>query len=129
MARRYEDWLAQARKDLKSAQDSEAAGNYEWACFQAQQSAEKAVKALLRYHNQETTGHTLVHLLREAKAFATVPEDVPPLARELDRHYIAPRYPNSFASGHPAEYYDAETAARCLDYAHRFLDFIEANLP
>jgi len=35
-------WLAQARRDLKAAKDSSSAGNFEWACFQAQQAAEKA---------------------------------------------------------------------------------------
>jgi HEPN domain-containing protein len=39
----WERWLAQARWDLKAARDSAAAGNFEWACFQAQQAAEKAL--------------------------------------------------------------------------------------
>lgn len=39
--------LLQALRDLKAARDSANSENYEWASFQAQQSAEKAVKALL----------------------------------------------------------------------------------
>ncbi|MGC8961962.1 MAG: HEPN domain-containing protein, partial [Candidatus Bathyarchaeia archaeon] len=40
-------WPLQALRDLKAARDSVGAGNHEWASFQAQQSAERAVKALL----------------------------------------------------------------------------------
>jgi HEPN domain-containing protein len=40
-------WLRQAEADLKAARDSLAAQNEEWACYQAQQCAEKALKAYL----------------------------------------------------------------------------------
>ncbi|WP_211230153.1 HEPN domain-containing protein [Desulfovirgula thermocuniculi] len=33
-------------RDLEQAEDSRRAGRHEWACFAAQQAAEKAVKAL-----------------------------------------------------------------------------------
>lgn len=45
--RRHEDWLKQADSDLCAAEDSASSNHYEWACFQAQQAAEKALKALL----------------------------------------------------------------------------------
>jgi len=35
-------WIRQADKDLSGAKNSLKAGDYEWSCFQAQQSAEKA---------------------------------------------------------------------------------------
>lgn len=31
-------WFSQAKFDLKAANDSMNSGNYEWACFQAQQA-------------------------------------------------------------------------------------------
>lgn len=40
-------WLKQAEADLKAARDNLEDANYEWSCFQAQQSAEKALKAFL----------------------------------------------------------------------------------
>ncbi len=40
-------WLKQAEKDLTTARNSLNAGDYEWACFQSQQSAEKALKSVL----------------------------------------------------------------------------------
>ena len=45
MANRAVDWLAQAERDLQHARHSLEAGDFEWACFAAQQSAEKAAKA------------------------------------------------------------------------------------
>jgi HEPN domain-containing protein len=128
MSRRHHDWLMQAQRDLKAAQDSLNAGNYEWTAFQTQQGAEKALKALLRYHNHEARGHTLVHLLDTAQEFVSVPSDLWPKVRELDRHYIQPRYPNGFATGYPAEFYDLEIAERVLAYGVQILEFVQSCL-
>ena len=35
-------------------------------------------------------------------------------ARRLDRHYLAPRYPNRWAEGAPVDYYDEEEAEEAL---------------
>jgi HEPN domain-containing protein len=40
-------WFKQAEKDLKAAKNSLQSADYEWACFQAQQAAEKALKSIL----------------------------------------------------------------------------------
>ena len=128
MSRRHTDWLVQAQRDLKAARDSLNAGNYEWTAFQAQQGAEKALKAFLRYHNFEARGHTLVHLLSNVQDFATVPPGLWPKVRELDRHYIQTRYPNGFATGHPGEFYDQETAERTLAYGTEILEFVKRHL-
>ncbi len=39
----YFDWLEQAQRDLKKAEINQEHEYWEWACFTAQQSAEKAV--------------------------------------------------------------------------------------
>ncbi len=128
MARRHRDWLEQARRDLKAARDSAEDENFEWSCFQAQQAAEKALKALLRYHNQEPMGHTLIQLLAMAGQFEGIPQGMDSIARELDRHYIQPRYPNGFASGYPAQYYDLKAAEEAIRQAQTILDFTEAHV-
>jgi len=43
----FRQWLAQAKYDLSAARQSTKNGSYEWACFQAQQAGEKALKAFL----------------------------------------------------------------------------------
>ena len=56
MANRAPDWLAQAQRDFEHAEQSRGAGRHEWACFAAQQAAEKAVKALHLHAGQGTLG-------------------------------------------------------------------------
>lgn len=43
----YTIWLTQAKHDLKAANDSQQDNNHEWACYQANQSVEKAIKAVI----------------------------------------------------------------------------------
>jgi HEPN domain-containing protein len=125
MARRHEDWLSQAERDLKAARDSLSSGNYEWSAFQSQQAAEKALKALLQYFNREVREHSVVRLLEEARASVEPPRGLMVAARELDRHYIQSRYPNGFPAGYPGEYYDERLAERCIDYAQEVLNFVK----
>jgi len=53
MPNRSRDWLAQAVRDLEQAESSKRESRHEWACFAAEQAAEKAVKALHLAKGQE----------------------------------------------------------------------------
>ena len=53
MPNRAPDWLRQANRDFERAVDSRHVERHEWACFAAQQAAEKAVKALHLHTGQE----------------------------------------------------------------------------
>ncbi|MEM2123566.1 MAG: HEPN domain-containing protein [Candidatus Bathyarchaeia archaeon] len=119
-------WLLQAFRDHKAAKDSVEAGNYEWASFQAQQSAEKAVKALLYGLGIGAWGHSLVELLELLRDQGA--DEVTVYARELDRHYIPSRYPNSYESGYPGMYYDKETAERAVNYCGAIIDWVKTRL-
>ena len=121
-------WLAQARRDLKAARDSLEDGNYEWSCFQAQQAAEKAVKALLYAYGRSSWSHSVVELLGVARELGVLREDLLVYARELDRHYIPSRYPNAFASGYPGMYYDEVAARRALEAAEEIVKWVEGCL-
>lgn len=56
MGERARDWLEQAKSDLGHADNDVSGGYYEWACFFAQQAAEKAPKAVYQAHNQVAWG-------------------------------------------------------------------------
>lgn len=59
-------WIRQAVKDLSSAKNSLKAGDYEWSCFQAQQSAEKALKSFLYGKGfRKILTHSIFELIRE----------------------------------------------------------------
>jgi HEPN domain-containing protein/predicted nucleotidyltransferase len=95
-------WLQQAESDLEIARITAQAGRHEWACFAAQQAAEKAVKALHLHLGQEAWGHLVTRLLTELPN--TVPSMLVEKARSLDTLYEPTRYPDAFPAGAPAEH-------------------------
>lgn len=64
MASRSRDWLDQARGDLETAQILADQSRFDWASFVAQQSAEKAAKAVLQARGHSAWGHVVADLLR-----------------------------------------------------------------
>jgi len=63
MGNRHLDWLRQSEADLATARGSLSAGHCEWACFSAQQAAQKVVKALYLKRGADAWGHTITPLL------------------------------------------------------------------
>ena len=99
------------------ARDSHRDAHYEWACFAAQQSAEKAAKAAHAALGQEAWGHAVTELLDALRPSAVeVDKALLDRARALDKLYTATRYPNGLPTGVPADYYteaEAERHRRC----------------
>jgi len=136
--RRYEDWLKQAKRDIEAAEQSMKSEFFEWACFQAHQSAEKALKSLLRFINLDSWGHGLVHFLqdwkdeiKDKKKFSFDKNrynDLLEKCQTLDTHYIQARYPNGFSSGFPAEYYNQTKAKRSISYAKSIISYVEEKI-
>lgn len=120
-------WLAQARRDLKASRDSRACGNHEWACFQAQQAAGKAVKALLHGLGRGAWGHSVLELLQALSDRYRV-SHVLSCARELDRHYIPARYPNVYESGYPSQYYDEVASERAIECCEVIMGWVVEKL-
>ena len=102
MTDRSRDWLAQADRDLEQATASRRDGRHEWACFAAQQAAEKAVKALHLALGQEAWGHVVARLLGE---LPSPPTDLVDKGKVLDNFYIGTRYPNGHPEGPAFEHY------------------------
>ncbi len=122
-----ERWLVQALRDLEASKNSARSGFHEWACFQAQQAAEKAVKALLHGLGRGAWGHSVRELL-EALADTYDSSTLLSYARELDRHYMPSRYPNLYESGHPAQYYDEEASRRAISHAEAIIRWVQDKL-
>ncbi len=125
MGERSKDWLAQARRDLEHAQHDLAEGFHEWACFSAQQAAEKALKALHQHTGTEVWGHSVKRLLEELPPEMGASHELLDCGRILDRFYVPTRYPNGFDYGKPADYYtttDSEQAIRCAETIIRFCE-------
>ena len=126
MTDRSKDWFAQAERDMEQAESSMREGRHEWACFAAQQSAEKAVKALHLHFKQEAWGHVVARLLKE------LPLDVPELlierAKVLDGFYIPTRYANGHPEGPPFEHYGKLHSREALDHAREILEFVRSEM-
>jgi HEPN domain-containing protein len=128
MPNRAADWLNQAVRDLDQARDSQAADRHEWACFAAQQAAEKAVKALHLHVGQEAWGHVVVRLLRELPPDVRAEEALIEQGRVLDTFYIPARYPNSHPEGAPFEHYGPLQSEEAIRYAGAIIEFVRRQM-
>ena len=126
MSNRSKDWLAQSVRDLEQARSSKLEGRHEWACFAAQQSAEKAVKALHLSLGQEAWGHVVARLLMELPS--PPPEDLIEKAKVLDNFYIPTRYANGHPEGAPFEHYGAIQSEQAIRYASEILEFVRVQM-
>lgn len=126
---RSKDWMDEAQGDLEHAKSDLATGYYNWACFSAQQSAEKAVKAVFQKMGAEAWGHSVADLLEELSARAKVPKQLLNHALELDKAYIPTRYPNAHPSGSPRRKYTKEEAERLIKHAEKIIEFCSRLLP
>ena len=123
MGNRAADWLKQAEGDLQHSKNASASGDYDWACFAAQQAAEKAVKGLILSRGGEGWGHSVTRLLKDLSQVMTVPEQMIRSGMRLDKHYIPTRYPNGFDTGAPREYYTDEDADHAITDAQAVCEF------
>jgi len=128
--------MAQARRDLENAKYEAKGRFFEWACFLCQQSAEKAVKAVYQRTGAEAYGHSVSGLLSRLSLIDSTNDSEKPidlqkkselvaLAKELDKNYIAARYPNTHPEGAPFAMYTEPEADRSIEYAERIIRFCE----
>jgi HEPN domain-containing protein len=124
-------WFATAEKDALAAGVLMKANLYAHACFQCQQAAEKAVKAVWYHYGLDPWGHSVQKLLSElpVEKAAIIPQQLQQKAAALDRFYIPTRYPNGLPDLIPSDSYfraDAELAvseaAEIITNCRRILD-------
>lgn len=123
MKGREKDWIAQSEKDIKHSENSLKFGDYEWACFSAQQAAEKALKALYENNNKIAMGHSILGLIRGLEEIYKIPKNFYYYARLLSRYYIEARYPNGFPSGIPADYFDEKMAEEAINASREIFEW------
>lgn len=128
MPNRAADWLTQGVRDLELARHATAGGFHEWACFAAQQGAEKAVKGLIAALGGESRGHAIVALAAGLREKTALPPPLLDAARRLDRHYIPTRYPNGFDRGVPRDYFTAADAAQAITDAAALIAFCQGHV-
>ncbi len=126
MSRRaeVERWLAEAQEELRTAEWDLKGERYSAACFWAQQAAEKALKAFLSLHtDQSLYEHSLVSLVRSAAEYDPTLTTLEPACAMLDRYYITTRYPNSLPTpAVPAQSFTAQEAGSAVGHARRVVE-------
>ena len=112
-------WIKQARYTIKSAYVDRDNGFYSWACFKSHQAAEYGLKGFLRGFGIASFGHDLVDLWDRAKDLCRALEENFECIALLNKMYIPPRYPDSWAGGAvPYENYtrrDADESIKCAE--------------
>jgi len=116
-------WLARAESNLHIARQSRGEGVFlEDLCFEAQQAAEKALKALLIYQSGEYPKvHSFTLLLARLGQFVTVP-DLVREAVELADYAVQTRYPGDYYPVTEEEY------RRALELAERVLIWVRSQV-
>ncbi|HKK65014.1 MAG TPA: HEPN domain-containing protein [Clostridia bacterium] len=120
----YKDWLKRARSAFDLSRIDKGKNIvYEDLCFQAQQAAEKALKALYIYYQFEPPRtHNLVVLLNGIREKAHIPEQLSEIV-ELNDYAVQTRYPGDYTPIERGEYERAvELAERALQWVEGIID-------
>lgn len=108
----YKVWMERSKSSLKIAQIENNNGiYYEDLCFQAQQSVEKALKALLIKKGLEPKRtHNLIVILQDVMNHYKVPEDLKNIII-LNDYAVQTRYPGDYTPVDKEEYSKAISIA------------------
>jgi HEPN domain-containing protein len=123
----WRDLLDDAEREMKRAMERLDQGDYEYACFHAQQCGEMALKALLRRFANYMYEHNLVALYERVKQRhgLDLKLDMGALA-ELTKHCVTARYRGARAA-HGITY-DRGLAERCVEISRGVLDAVRRAL-
>jgi len=131
MVEEYKIWLLRAKSNLSLAS---AKGDkwivYEDFCFQAQQAAEKALKALILFYGVEPERtHNLITLIKVLSKYEAIPDKIKS-AVSLNDYAVQTRYPGDYTAVTKTEYAKAVRIARaCVKWVEKRIKLLEKNRP
>ncbi|MCD6493472.1 MAG: HEPN domain-containing protein [Archaeoglobaceae archaeon] len=112
-------WLKFAERDLRSAKKNYEIEEYHVSAFLAQQSAEKALKAI---HIKETGSFPKIHDLTRLAKLINAPKDIVKLCAEITPAYTATRYPDV------AGEFDKKEVEELIKNAEKVIEWAEKML-
>ena len=130
--REAERWYKTAQGDLTSAVILLKNIRYAHSCFHAQQSGEKALKAVWYLLDADPWGHSIKKLIQgleqvDIKTYKKL-KTLEKNAVLLDRFYITTRYPNGLPELTPEEAYLEEDAKNCIENAEKIIKVVSSIL-
>jgi len=121
-------WVIQSEKDLEAARYNFTGGLYNVACFLAQQSAEKILKAFLIKNGDNTIwGHSVADLVDDCSHIDESFEELFRIAGPLDKYYIPTRYPDGLPGGIPSNAYIEDDAKMAIKMAEEIISFVKSK--
>lgn len=122
-------WFNQAFEDLKSTKILFENKRYYLVCFLSQQIAEKALKSVIYFNNEDLViGHSVKILADWAGQFDVIFKKLGEKISILDSYYIPTRYPNGLPDGIPAEVFNEKAAQGALDLAEETIKIVKKYL-
>jgi HEPN domain-containing protein len=118
---RHEVWLDRAKSALRLAKAQVYPPVlYEDLCFQAQQAAEKALKGVLIYYQEEPEfTHNIDRILKALEKHTDIPYDVQK-ATKLTNYAVFTRYPGTYDDLTKENYQESiALATACLNWAEQ----------
>lgn len=118
------DWLEEAKEELKTAKQLSNLHRFAHSCFHAQQTAEKALKALIIHTKRFIhRSHDLVELHNEVKDVLQLGSALSDNLPELSSYYTQARYPNA-GLRRPSSEIGKVQAQRSLETARGVVDAV-----
>ncbi|MBI5642966.1 MAG: HEPN domain-containing protein [Deltaproteobacteria bacterium] len=119
-------WLRQAEYDLKASEWNQQGGFYAPACFWAQQSAAKSLRAFL-FMNREDTRETrsVVDLLDRAITYEEEFRGFVGTSTSLDIYYKTARFPDALPGGIPADVITEKDSKDAVKQASEIIAIVE----
>ncbi|PWU12885.1 MAG: DNA-binding protein [Bdellovibrio sp.] len=127
MARpRYMSWILQAESDMRAVTDLIKNGHFAQACFNAQQAAEKALKALAFFRGSELVkSHSITTIAKDLGINGLLAT----YAVKLDLFYLAARYPDALPEhAVPSESFDLNISDEAFKMAQAFLNEVKKEI-
>ena len=122
-------WFITAADDLDTSKILKERDKYAHSCFHAQQSGEKAIKALWYFIDADPWGHSITLLIRgledENKTIFQEMRIFEHNGTILDRFYIPTRYPNGLPEMTPDMAYKNNDAEDAIMYAGEILEKVK----
>ncbi|MEM0153973.1 MAG: HEPN domain-containing protein [Ignisphaera sp.] len=123
----FSRWIRSAILTLRSAKRDYDGGDYNWTCFKAHQSAEKALKALLWGLGSPKAGHSLIELGNTLRDMGVeLPRDIYEALARLSKFYVPTRYPDAWSEGIPEDYYTEGEAREAIEFAEKVVTWVTA---
>lgn len=119
-------WLRQAEYDFKVAEWNQEGGFYAPACFWAQQSAAKALRAFLFFKGEDAREtRSVAELMDRSLTYEEGFKDVVGASTSLDIYYKTSRFPDAIPGGIPAEVLTLKDSQDAIKQAFDIITVVE----